>query len=163
MAGYGTDQGFADWLAVNGYELPPGALAPAVLRQRGSAYIDGLYGARFLGLPTDPLSQERAWPRTGATVHRTAIPSDTIPAAVINASYAAAYHEALNPGGLAVAVTPAQQVKREKVDVLEVEYFAGSGDAVADATPILTAVEGLLAPVLAQPLSTTPVGIWSIG
>lgn len=38
MSGYGSDQGFSDWLAAHGYVLPAGEGAPteAVLRQRGS-------------------------------------------------------------------------------------------------------------------------------
>src|SRR5690606_6584840 len=113
MAGYGTDDGFSAWLTARGYSLPDDAPAPAVLRQLGSDYIDGVYGLRFRGAPTDGIAQERAWPRTGATANTTAIPDDTIPAAVINASYAAAYHEALNPGALAAATTGGGQVKRE--------------------------------------------------
>jgi hypothetical protein len=49
MAGYGNDEGFATWLAENGHTLPDGAPLPAVLRQRGSVYIDGHYGMRFAG------------------------------------------------------------------------------------------------------------------
>ena len=149
MAGYGDDDGLTDWLAANGYELPDGAPSAAVLRQRGSAYIDGRYGSRFPGAPTGGLSQERAWPRTGAeTAYGEAIPSSAVPTAIEHASYAAAYFEGLNPGGLSVSVVGSGQIKREKTDVLETEYFAGSGDPLADATPVLSAVEGLLAPFL---------------
>lgn len=51
MAGYGTDAGLADWLAGQGLALPDGAPAPAALRQRGSDYVDGTYGPRFVGQP----------------------------------------------------------------------------------------------------------------
>lgn len=74
MAGYGDDEGFATWLAENGYTLPDGAPLPVVLRQRGSAYLDATYGPRFVGVPTDP-EQEREWPRTGATIFGTALVS----------------------------------------------------------------------------------------
>ena len=67
MAGYGDDSGLAAYLAAQGYVLPEGAATLAVLRQRGSDYLDGLYGAQFRGVPTDGVTQERAWPRTGAT------------------------------------------------------------------------------------------------
>ncbi len=149
MAGYGSDAGFQDWLITNGHVLPEGALAPAILRQRGSQYIDGLYGSRFSGQPTGGFEQERAWPRTGASAAGQDIPTDVIPKAIIEAAYHAAYQEAQSPGSLSVAASTSGAVKREKVDVLEIEYAAGSGDAVADATVRLSAVEGLLAPFFA--------------
>lgn len=150
MAGYGTDQAFEAWLAANGYTLPAGAPAPAVLRQRGSAYIDGMYGARFTGQPTNGLAQERAFPRTGATAYGQAIPTDMVPTAIEAASYFAALHEAENPGSLNAAAKTNGNVKRKRIDVLETEYFEGSGDAVADATVRISAVEGLLAPFFAR-------------
>lgn len=162
MAGYGDDPGFAAWLIANGFELPVDAPAPAALRQRGSAYIDGLYGTRFIGVPTDPLGEERAWPRTGAVVGHTAIPDDVIPAAVINASYFAALQEAQSPGSLSITVTGSTRVKRKKIGQLEKEFFEGSGDAVLDATPLLSSVEGLLGPYLAAEVETM-VSIRSIG
>jgi len=150
MAGYGTDELFAAWLATNGYALPAGAAASAILRQRGSDYIDNLYGPRFSGSPTDGFDQERAWPRTGATAHCSEIPITTIPAAIPRASYYAAYQEATSPGSLSVAVTGSARVKRKKIGQLEKEFFEGSGDTVLDATPLLSSVEGLLAPYLRQ-------------
>lgn len=146
MAGYGDDAKFNAWMASNGYSLPDGGVAVAVLRQRGSAYVDGLYGSRFSGKPTGWFEQERSWPRVGACAHGQPIPSDVVPAAIEHASYHAAFQEALSPGSLSVAASTFGAVKREKVDVLEVEYVAGSGDAVADATVRMSAVEGLLTP-----------------
>jgi hypothetical protein len=151
MAGYGDDAGFTAWLTANGHTLPSGTPAEAVLRQRGSVYVDGLYGRRFVGLPTEGYGQERAWPRTGAVASGGAVPSDVVPVAVEHASYAAALHEASNPGSLSAAASQAAAVKREKVGPMEVEYVAGSGDAALDATVRLTEVEGLLAPFLIQP------------
>ncbi len=151
MAGYGTDQGLADWLTANGQALPVGAPSPAVLRQRGSAYIDAVYGARFQGVPTDGLDQDRAWPRTGATAYGAEIVGNAVPQRVIQASYAAALQEAAEPGSLSVIVTAAAMVKREKVGSIEVEYRDSGDSTVAASTPTLLAVEGLLAPLLYQP------------
>lgn len=151
MAGYGSDTGFQDWLTENGHVLPEGALAPAILRQRGSQYIDGLYGSRFSGQPTEGFAQERAWPRSGAYSHGQSIPTDLIPVAVEQAAYAAAFQEALKPGSLSVSAMNAGVLKRKKIDVLEKEYFEGSGDAVADNTLRLSVVEGLLAPYFSAP------------
>ncbi|MFN3836777.1 MAG: DnaT-like ssDNA-binding protein [Brevundimonas sp.] len=151
MAGYGEDNGFEAWLTDNGLALPDGSLAVAVLRQRGSSYIDGLYGAKFSGVPTAGLAQDRAWPRSGACAFGQAIPDSVVPVAVVHASYAAAYQEAIKPGSLAVSATSSGALKRKKIDAIEKEYFEGSGDAVADNTLRLSAVEGLLAPFLRTP------------
>lgn len=151
MAGYGTDEDFTTWAADNGYTVPASP-SVAVLRQRGSAYLDGLYGPRFVGTPTDGFTQERAWPRTDAEAYGTAIPSDTVPVAIEQASYFAAYQEAVSPGSLAAATSPGRSVKRKKIDVIETEFFEGSGDAVSDATLRLSTVEGLVTPFLTRPL-----------
>ncbi len=152
MAGYGTDQQFTDWLAENGYELPADAPAVAVLRNRGSAYVDGTYGSRFSGVPTDFLAQDRAWPRTGACAFGASLASDLIPLRVIHASFEAALQEARAPGSLSVVVTGSARVVREKVGDLEVQYANPGADAVLDAQPVLTVIEGLLAPLLTRPM-----------
>ncbi len=148
MAGYGDDSGFTAFLTANGYTLPVGAPTPAVLRQRGSAYIDGLHGLRFSGVPTGGFAQERAWPRTGAEAYGVAIDPAVVPVAVIQASYTAAYQEAVKPGSLSVVVSGGKQVKRVKAGSVEVEYASADGGVVANSTPLLSAVEGLLAPFL---------------
>lgn len=165
MAGYGTDSAFEDWLTSNGYVLPEGAPVPAVLRQRGSTYIDGTYGARFVGQPTGGYEQERQWPRSGAVVAGSMIPDGVIPLPVIHASYEAALQEAREPESLSLIGSAAERVKREKVDgAVEVEYQQASAqDLAAAMTPIMTAIEGLLAPFLVPPAPAVSVGIWSIG
>lgn len=155
MAGYGTDGGFTDWLAANGYELSVGAPTPEVLRQRGSAYIDGRYGYRFSGSPTGGLSQERAWPRTGATdIYGNSIASDLIPNQVVEASYYAAWYESNSPGSLAMITNPSAMVKRQKVDTIEREFFDPSKDPYAVLGPTSSIIEGLLAPLLDLPMGT---------
>lgn len=148
MAGYGDASGFTAYLTAHGLTLPVGAPSEAVLRQRGSGFVDGVYGSKFPGVPTDGIFQDRAWPRIGAEAYGTAIADDVIPTGVIEASYAAAFYEAQNPGGLAVVATPGQGIKSEQVGSLKVEYFGGEGGALESATPMLLTVEGLLAPFL---------------
>ena len=135
---YGTDAGLEAWLAEQGHTLPDDAPSLAVLRARGSAYVDG-YEAFWTGQRTGGVMQEAAWPRTGATVGCTvAVPDGVIPPAVVNASYRAAWLEAANPGVLFGIVSTGPRVKREKVDVLESEYFedkratVGGGPAFVD-------------------------------
>jgi len=57
----------------------------------------------------------------------------------------------LSPGSLVASGSAAARVKREKVEgAVEVEYQASASSTglVADLTPLLTAVEGLLGPLL---------------
>jgi hypothetical protein len=123
---YGSDGGFDDWLSARGHTLPDAAPSQAVLRQRASDYIDAVYGPRFSGTDGDA----------------------AFLLARIEATYAAAWYEANNLNSLAVAASTGGSVRREKVDVLEVEYRDGSGDALKDAIVRLTLVEGILAPWL---------------
>lgn len=145
---FGSDLELEEWLAARGFELPEGAPQLSVLRLKGSEYINSFYGPKFKGYPIGGVAQEDSWPRDGASVYGQIIPSDLIPQAVINASYEAAWYEANNPGKLMVVTTPGGQVKRRKVDVIEIEYFEGGASGAANATPVLSTVEGLLAPFL---------------
>lgn len=154
MAGYGDDNGFKAYAQNAGYVLPGGTTDPQIAsaRQRGALVIDR-FEQRFSGTRTGGFQQERAWPRTGAATHwGEAIPADVIPVAIVNASYEAAFLELVNPGSLSPVVTGSGQVKREKVGPIEVEYQSGSSssaeDVAAFATPIVTAINGMLWPFL---------------
>lgn len=163
MAGYGDDSAFQAWLTENGHALPVGAPSPAVLRQRGSTYIDGAYGARFVGTPTGGYEQERAWPRQGALVAGSIIPDSVVPLPVIHASYEAALQEAKAPGSLSAVGSGAQQIKRAKAGPVEVEFQQPEYNLAAALVPLMTTVEGLLAPFLKSLAPAVGVGIWSIG
>ena len=145
MAGYGSDDGLDTWLAEQGYVLPTGSPTNAVLRQRGSVYLDGAYGNRFPGEPTSG-DQERAWPRTNA-VDRYGNALSGIPARVINASYQAAYLEALKPGFLFKTYTPGQNKVLTEVKGIKWQVV---GDKTSNTSmiPVSTAIEGILQPIL---------------
>ncbi len=131
MAAYGTDDGLTAWLTAQGLALPPGA-TPATLRAIGSAYVDAAYEARLqCSHRAGGFEQELAWPRAGHRVNGQPVPEDLIPPAWINASYRAAWLEASSPGWATGTTDPNRVVKREKVDVIEVEYF-GEKDAAAN-------------------------------
>lgn len=160
MAGYGNDAGFNAWLADQGFSLPVGAPAPAALRQRGSVHVDA---HDFPGAPTEGFTQERAWPRTGATAFFQDIPTGVIPIAIEHASYAAGYFEALNPGSLTTRSSADQRIKRERVEgITDVEYF-GSNDAAAEAEVTIPMVEGLLAPYLGGEAPAVALGLFALG
>lgn len=121
---YGTDAGFVAWLERQGYELPEGSPSNAILRARGSAYVDG-YESYWTGQRTGGVMQELGWPRTGALFKCTgAIPDDVIPPAIVAAAYRAAWLDASSPGILnGPVITTGARVKRQKVDVIEREFF----------------------------------------
>lgn len=148
MAGYGTDAEFEAWLSANGFALPTGAPDKAVLRERASIYVDGLYGARFPGRPTGGAAQEREWPRTGAVDrYGNAMPTDAVPDRVEQATYQAAYLEATTKGGLSATYTPGTQKVLTEVKGIK---WTVTGDASKDGAmvPVSTAVEAILAPLL---------------
>lgn len=163
MAGYGTDQGFTDWLTANGFTTPVSAPASAVLRQRGSAYIDSIYGGYICGYPTGGSSQERIFPVTGGFIGNLTLDPGAIPAAVVNASYRAAYLEAVRLGALSSTSTPGTRVKKQKAGPIEREFFedaaatAGGGVAVIDSE-----IDGMMRPFLCLN-DTSIIGIHSVG
>lgn len=135
MAGYGSDLDFAAWLAANGLALPVGAPTPAVLRQIGSDYVDSAYEARLqCSSRTGGFAQERAFPRTGHMAGCEPVPDNLIPQAWINASYRAAYLQAVN-GFATGGYDPNRLTKREKVDVLEREFWA-KGEGLCKVMPL---------------------------
>lgn len=154
MAGYGDNAGFTAYAAAAGYVFADGTTddQKTASRQRGSLVIDR-YEPRFSGTRAGGFAQERAWPRTGATTYCGEAIGADIPAAIVNASYEAAFLELVSPGSLSPVVTGATTVKREKVGQIEVEYSTSSstniGELVALATPVVTMIEGLLRPFLA--------------
>lgn len=146
---YGSDQGFEDYLAAQGLALPADSPSIAILRQIGSNYIDAAYEWKLqCSSRTGGFSQELAWPRTGHTVNGQSVPSDLIPPAWVNASYRAAYLTAVTPGWATTGIDAARQTKREKVDVIEREFFSAeeaAGSSVAPGMPSDSIINGMVA------------------
>lgn len=166
MAGYGEDTDLTAWLTANGLSLPVGAPSLAVLRQRGSAYVDGTYGPRLgCSVPTGGIDQERAWPRTGHVVNGIAIAPDAIPAKWVDASYRAAYLIATNPAFGSATVNPMQRVKRQKVGPIEREFFEGGAVEIGAGglAAIDAEIDGLVAGLLCPDVSGEFAGLSAIG
>lgn len=152
MDAYGTDQGFTDWLASQGLQLPVDAPSVSVLRHIGSGYIDAAYEhALQCSHRTGGFNQLLAWPRTGHVMNRQTVPNDLIPQAWINASYRAAYLQATEPGWATGGVNPDRITKREKIDVIEREFFSAEDSkttAVAAGMPADAVINGMVLPWL---------------
>jgi hypothetical protein len=151
MAGYGTNEGFTAYATAAGYVIPEGTTEPqiAAARQRGSVYIDGTYGSRFPGVPTEGAMQDRAWPRTGATdIYGNTLPSDTVPQRVIDASFEATFLSLTNPAIFSGTYTPGTQKVLTEVKGIKWEVI-GNPSADGAMIPISSTIEGILAPLLA--------------
>ncbi|WP_047219131.1 DnaT-like ssDNA-binding protein [Delftia lacustris] len=151
MAAYGTDDGLQAWLTAQGLTLPVGAV-PATLRAIGSAYVDAAYEARLqCSHRAGGFAQELAWPRAGHRVNGQPVPEDLIPPAWINASYRAAYLEAITPGWATGSSDPNRITRREQVDTISREFFAPGDTGGGAAAPGMASdaiINGMVLPWL---------------
>lgn len=126
---------------------------------RASAYIDGKYQFQnacgrweslFSGVKTGGRAQTLQWPRTGATDNEgSTIPPDEVPVEIEQATYEAALREIVTPGSLSPDYVASGAIKRQKLDVLEIEYQAASTATGGVPTrPVITVVDELVAPLL---------------
>ena len=146
MAGYGSDSGFDDYAADNGYEIPSGNVTAA--RQRGSVYLDGHYYQRWPGEPTGGIDQERSWPRKTATDRfGNAVDDAAVPTRVVSASYEAALLELGTPGFFAKTFTEADKKVLTKVQSISWTY-TGNTKGDRSSSPVSTVIENILAPIL---------------
>lgn len=131
---------------------------------RASRTVDGVYGAQFPGRKVGGRSQAREWPRIDAEDQCTgeAIPSDEVPLEVEQATYAIALDELTSPGQSSPTVTPGRITKREKVDVVEREFFGasdGNAPSADDLRPVNMLAAGLLRCLLA---SQSGGSVWTL-
>lgn len=108
--------------------------------RKAVAYLDGHYRNRLKGIMVDPINQLLAWPRYDVVIDGVTIASDTIPQRLKDAQC----ELALIALSADLAPNVSAGIKREKVDVLETEYFAGAPAG----TTVYTAVNNLLATLL---------------
>ncbi len=124
---------------------------------RGSEYIDQAYRSGFPGVKTDLREQLREWPRLDAyDVEGNYLDSAVVPDEVFNATYEAALRELVSPGSLLPDYTPSAQRKRVKVDVIDIEYTAPHGPS--SVLPVISIIQGILAPILTGSLSSSIAG-----
>ena len=116
--------------------------------RRAVAYLDSL---KWKGARTHGRDQSLAWPRDGVTdCEGLAIASDEIPDELIFAQHTLDRVEFLSPGALSPSVSLGGVVKREKVDVIEVEYDTARMQGNAqEMRPIITMAMDKIACLLA--------------
>lgn len=149
MSSYGTDAAWQTYAEEHGHTEVAGwsEAQRNMFRLLGSEYLDGKYRSAFPGLKTSGRDQVREWPRTGATdASGYAIESDAEPVEVEYATYEAAWRIGrevdLNPD-----VTPATQIKRERIEgIIDTEYVTPSGPAAV--RPVIAVIDAIMAPLI---------------
>lgn len=131
---YHTSRGNLPWL--NDTDMTETAKEQAL--RRAADYIEQVYGLSFKGLRVSS-TQALSFPRYDVEIYGFYNDSAIIPVQLKNAQMALAYKAA--QGNLAPDIS--QAVKREKVDVLEVEYMESSNPVVR-----FREIDNLLAPLL---------------
>lgn len=128
--------------------------------RRATRYIDGRYRHRFLGYPSDPYVQSLEWPRVGVvlqwlsaagyfygfgynTPNGLILSNTIVPQQIKNATAEAAIRELASSGSLTPDRNPSRQVIQQVVGPISTTYAN-----VADARPIVTVIDELLAPLL---------------
>lgn len=154
---YGTQAGLATYATAHAYTIASGDQDAALLR--ASEYIDGVYGARFTGYRKDRRAQLRAWPRYDAyDAESNYIDPTTVPIEVENATYEAAIRELASPGSLSPDVVPGTMIKSVTVEgAVSVDYVTPND--VSDQRPVLTVLDGILAPLLGSLMGGSLVGV----
>lgn len=124
---YNTVAEIRAYATARGSSLPVDDADVEVLAIQATDYLESLYKS-YQGYRTDPANQNLQWPRTGVVLYDDyEVAPDEIPTLLKNAQAQAtveAYEQDLLPNST-------QLVKKEKVDVLEVEYMDGSSDSVS--------------------------------
>jgi len=125
---------------------------------QGSMILDAIYAHRFPGQKTGGIAQIRQWPREGAqTIRGELIPFDMIPPAVEVAAFEIAKSEVLRPGGILPTSFASQQVKKQKIDVLEREFFKNQSMYSRDNLPYLPVIEGILIDIINDNQGSFPI------
>ena len=127
---YADSADYVAWHTAFYGSAPTGSTAEiegAILR--AVAYLNTL---KWAGARTNGRGQSLAWPRTGVEdCEELAIASDEIPTELIQAQHMLTKAEIDTVGVLAPNASPFA-VKREKVDVIEVEYDTGTATGGTD-------------------------------
>ena len=122
---------------------------------RASLYVDSL-GLKQTACGTVTLwpgrkvggrNQALQWPRTGAKDRDGEAVGTAVPLEIEQATYEAALRELVSPGSLRPDYVAAEQVTREKVGPIEVEY-AESAEGTNPTQPVVSVINAMLAPLL---------------
>ena len=117
--------------ALRGYTLPATTAEKEVLLIKGSDYTES-FRAKYQGQKTYS-DQSLQWPREPVIIDGYQIGSTSIPSDLKNAQMQAAIEVSLSGGD--IQPNTGKNIKKEKVDVIEVEYQDGGGALYAPTYP----------------------------
>jgi hypothetical protein len=132
------------YAAARGVNLPADDVALEALLIKAMDYLEA-QRARYQGSKTEPGVQVLQWPRTGVVLDSSyELPENVIPRELkyAQSQMAMSLHAGFDP----LSDKDGSAVKRQKVDVLEVEYMTPDEKNGADGVSI-PAVDALLAPL----------------
>jgi DnaT-like ssDNA binding protein len=143
------------YAADRGVALPAADGDVAVLLFQASDYVEAKR-AQYQGAKTWPVAttdpvhvaQAMQWPRVGVYIDGSEIefPSDAIPRELVAAQCQAVME--LHAGRDLMPSSDGRIVKRQKVDVIEKEFFSGTESGTSGVpTPVFPKVDALLAPL----------------
>jgi len=151
---YGTPTEFTQYCDNRGYTVVEGDVTDALVRS--SQYIDARYGGAFIGYKTHGREQLRSWPRTNAyDSEGWYIGHEEIPIEIRSATYECTVRELANPGSLQPDITPGKIKSSVTVGSVNVQYAINS---VQGQLPIMTVLDGILAPLLGAHVKSSLVG-----
>lgn len=111
--------------------------------RRATAYLDGVYGLRYIG-EVATHDQALQWPRKRAFFQGKFLPDDVIPPKLIAATCEAAFITATDAAALTADYNASQDIVREKVGELEVQYSDKQINSLAGSLPVYSVIENLL-------------------
>lgn len=144
---FATVEQARDFAAERGVTLPAADDDVEVLLIKAGDYLNSLE-QQYSGSRMQPLLQGMCYPRTGSTMFTAPFPNDEIPVLLIKAQCQLCLE--VNSG---VQLFPSHEagagvIKKDKTGPLETEYFEGA--SVSLTSPLLTAVNGFLSPLLSR-------------
>lgn len=116
---------------------------------RGADYVNS-FRTRFKGFKLTPIASSMQWPRSYVVLDERLLPDGTIPALIIDAQIEVALEIASNRDPH--ETTSTRVIKKQKLDVLEVEYDTMAGREVPNYD--YRRVKSLLRPVLRNDWAT---------
>lgn len=145
---YGTELGFTTYHTARGNDVSAMSSAQILVAlQVGTDYVDGRYGACFVGRRADGYSQDEEWPRSGAVdMTGTVVPSTLVPNNIVYAAYEAGLANYNEAGVLTPSVAPSDRKVLTQVDVVKWSVIGGDSDMALRTT--LTRVEDLVSPLI---------------
>lgn len=110
--------------------------------RRATAYLSNSY--TWAGLRSHNRDQALAWPRSGVCDNEgNGIDSNEMPVELLNATAEVALRELVTPGSMSPDFVASDQVKREKIGQIEVEYSSAKRTA-EELRPVVTIVRDLI-------------------